>query len=86
MFFLVAITVIIVYTFGLPMTYAVLLRRRRHLLEEARAVVRRRYQSWRKLLKQRQVCSGPHHMLSASAQRPAGYPWLGLSDGGTRLP
>ena len=41
------------YTFGLPFLFFVLLQRRRHALEESKAVVRKRYQSWMKSLKQK---------------------------------
>ncbi len=42
MFCFVAVTVIVVFTLGLPVTYAVILRQRRHQLVESRFVVRKR--------------------------------------------
>ncbi len=42
-----------IFTVGLPAVFALQLIQRRHRLDEAKAVARRRYQGWRKRLKQR---------------------------------
>jgi hypothetical protein len=49
----VAIAVIGIFTVGLPAVFAFQLIKRRHRLDEAKLVVRRRYQGWRKRLRQR---------------------------------
>ena len=54
-FAIVAISVIFIFTVGLPVFFFVQLVRRRHRLDEAQAIVRRRYQGWRKRVKEKVV-------------------------------
>ena len=44
-----------IFTVGLPVFFFVQLVRRRHRLDEAQAIVRRRYQGWRKRVKEKVV-------------------------------
>jgi len=46
-YFFIAVYTVITFSIGLPVYYLVTLRRRRHKLDEAKAVVMKRYQAWR---------------------------------------
>jgi len=51
LFFFIGVYTVITFSIGLPVYYLVTLRRRRHKLDEAKAVVIKRYTAWRAHLK-----------------------------------